>query len=465
MNRIIARPAGYSQLMARDGTLEKLLEARRGLGAHERRCRRPRERANPVGGNGQARRLARRLGSAYIRTTLPTLRLFSKVYLRAEVRGLRNIPAEGPVLLVGNHSGGTLISDTFVFAQAFYDHFGPLRRFHQLAHDLVFQLPGARASLSRFGTVPASPENMGRRSSATPRCSSTRAATTRPTARAGSPRRSTSPGRTGFVKARHRARRADRAGGGDRRRRPRSSSARAAASRGCCGWTGCCASRCFPRRWAAVRRDDPRPARPHPAAGEDHGPCAAQDRPEAAARAKTPTSTRPTSSSPDKMQKALDDLAEDRSLPCGTARGGRGPEAAPHAPMPSPREHAGEPALRAARVEAARGGERVGVPPVSRLGQRDLPAHQQVVDHHQRALGELRLRQLDGARTRPCWRPRTAGRTGRRGDRLERVPLDDLDPIGHAAALEVGARLRRRSGSRSSVTTRPARAARPCEVE
>ena len=66
------------------------------------------------------------------------------------------------MLLVGNHSGGTLISDTFVFAQAFYDHFGPLRRFHQLAHDLVFQLPGVRASLSRFGTVPASPENMGR---------------------------------------------------------------------------------------------------------------------------------------------------------------------------------------------------------------------------------------------------------------------------------------------------------------
>ena len=98
----------------------------------------------------------------YIRTTLPALRALSKLYFRAEVRGLDNIPADGPVLLVGNHSGGTLIADTFVFAQAFYDHFGPLRRFHQLAHDLVFRLPGARASLSRYGTVPASPENMGR---------------------------------------------------------------------------------------------------------------------------------------------------------------------------------------------------------------------------------------------------------------------------------------------------------------
>jgi 1-acyl-sn-glycerol-3-phosphate acyltransferase len=98
----------------------------------------------------------------YIRTTLPALRAMSKLYFRAEVRGLDNIPADGPTLLVGNHSGGTLIADTFVFAQGFYDHFGPLRRFHQLAHDLVFKLPGARASLSRYGTVPASPENMKR---------------------------------------------------------------------------------------------------------------------------------------------------------------------------------------------------------------------------------------------------------------------------------------------------------------
>jgi 1-acyl-sn-glycerol-3-phosphate acyltransferase len=98
----------------------------------------------------------------YIRRTLPALRLLSDVYHRAEVRGLDKIPKSGGVLLVGNHSGGTLIADTFVFAQAFYDHFGPLRRFHQLAHDLVFKIPGARASLSRFGTVPASPENMAR---------------------------------------------------------------------------------------------------------------------------------------------------------------------------------------------------------------------------------------------------------------------------------------------------------------
>jgi 1-acyl-sn-glycerol-3-phosphate acyltransferase len=98
----------------------------------------------------------------YIRETLPTLRAMSDVYFRGSVRGMENIPEEGPVLLVGNHSGGTLIADTFVFGQHFYDHFGPERRFHQLAHDLVFAIPGVRASLSRYGTVPASPANMER---------------------------------------------------------------------------------------------------------------------------------------------------------------------------------------------------------------------------------------------------------------------------------------------------------------
>jgi 1-acyl-sn-glycerol-3-phosphate acyltransferase len=98
----------------------------------------------------------------YIRDTLPALRLASRAYFRADVSGLENIPAEGPVLLVGNHSGGTLIADTFVFAQSFYDHFGPERRFHQLAHDLVFSVPGTRALVQRYGTVPASPENMRR---------------------------------------------------------------------------------------------------------------------------------------------------------------------------------------------------------------------------------------------------------------------------------------------------------------
>jgi 1-acyl-sn-glycerol-3-phosphate acyltransferase len=98
----------------------------------------------------------------YIERTLPALRLSSRLYFRADVRGLEHIPPEGPVLLVGNHSGGTWIADTFIFSQHFYDRFGPQRRFHQLAHDLVFKVPGLRALVERYGTVPASPRNMAR---------------------------------------------------------------------------------------------------------------------------------------------------------------------------------------------------------------------------------------------------------------------------------------------------------------
>jgi len=94
----------------------------------------------------------------YIRETLPALRAWSDLYFRAEVSGLENIPEDAPVLLVGNHSGGTLIADTFVFAQHFYDHFGPDRRFHQLAHDVAAKSP-LLGLIRRYGVVPASHDN------------------------------------------------------------------------------------------------------------------------------------------------------------------------------------------------------------------------------------------------------------------------------------------------------------------
>ena len=117
---------------------------------------------NLTGANGQPSDPFDARDPDYIRTTLPALRSLSDVYFRAEVSGLDRIPDSGPVLLVGNHSGGTMIADTFVFAQAFYDHFGPDRLFHQLAHDLVFKVPGLRTLVQRYGTVPASPDNMRR---------------------------------------------------------------------------------------------------------------------------------------------------------------------------------------------------------------------------------------------------------------------------------------------------------------
>jgi 1-acyl-sn-glycerol-3-phosphate acyltransferase len=94
----------------------------------------------------------------YIRETLPGLWMLASLYFRAEVRGLGRIPAEGPVLLVGNHSGGNMTVDTHVFTLGFTTYFGVERRFYQLAHNLVLSMPGL-GFLRKYGTVAANPAN------------------------------------------------------------------------------------------------------------------------------------------------------------------------------------------------------------------------------------------------------------------------------------------------------------------
>ncbi|MDQ3739856.1 MAG: acyltransferase family protein [Actinomycetota bacterium] len=94
----------------------------------------------------------------YIRETLPGLWLLSSLYFRGEVRGLGNIPEKGPVLLVGNHSGGNLTVDTGVFMLAYSAFFGVERELYTLAHNLVVSMPGL-GFLKKWGVVAASREN------------------------------------------------------------------------------------------------------------------------------------------------------------------------------------------------------------------------------------------------------------------------------------------------------------------
>ena len=94
----------------------------------------------------------------YIRENLAGLWLLASLYFRADVRGLERIPAEGPVLLVGNHSGGNMTPDTLVFTLAFSTYFGVERRMYQLAHNLVVSMPHL-SFLRKYGTVAASREN------------------------------------------------------------------------------------------------------------------------------------------------------------------------------------------------------------------------------------------------------------------------------------------------------------------
>ena len=115
---------------------------------------------------GVASQLQRRVPAAdlderdpdYIRENLPAAWLLSSLYFRGEVRGLGNIPEDGPVLLVGNHSGGNVTPDTTVFTLAYCAYFGVERPFYQLAHNLVLSMPGL-SFLRKYGTVAASPAN------------------------------------------------------------------------------------------------------------------------------------------------------------------------------------------------------------------------------------------------------------------------------------------------------------------
>jgi 1-acyl-sn-glycerol-3-phosphate acyltransferase len=94
----------------------------------------------------------------YIRETLPGLWALASLYFRADVRGLHHIQREGPVLLVGNHSGGMVAPDLFVFVLAFSTYFGVERSFYQLAHNGVM-LPPFGPMVRRYGTVAADPNN------------------------------------------------------------------------------------------------------------------------------------------------------------------------------------------------------------------------------------------------------------------------------------------------------------------
>jgi 1-acyl-sn-glycerol-3-phosphate acyltransferase len=95
----------------------------------------------------------------YIRENLGLLWILSTFWFRSEVEGLENIPSQGPVLLVGNHSGGNLAPDSFAFSLAFITYFGVERRFFQLAHNLVMAWPVIGSLLRASGTVAASHEN------------------------------------------------------------------------------------------------------------------------------------------------------------------------------------------------------------------------------------------------------------------------------------------------------------------
>jgi len=86
-------------------------------------------------------------------------RWLGKHYFRLRIEGIENVPAQGPVLFVGNHSGGFLPSEGFFTEIAIGDRFGPDRAVYALAHDFLFEDPTLRRYAGRLGLLRAGPDS------------------------------------------------------------------------------------------------------------------------------------------------------------------------------------------------------------------------------------------------------------------------------------------------------------------
>ncbi len=91
----------------------------------------------------------------------PIAKWFHDHYFRVESKGIENIPAEGRVLLVANHSG-TLPYDGAMVVSTIRIQHPAHRRVRTLVEDFIYHLPYLGSFMSRVGAVRACQENAQR---------------------------------------------------------------------------------------------------------------------------------------------------------------------------------------------------------------------------------------------------------------------------------------------------------------
>ena len=100
---------------------------------------------------------ARQFDPEFMRKLVPKMETFAR-YFDAEVRGMERVP-KSPVLLIGNHSGGTITPDTSAVYAAWYRTRGFDDPLMGLAFDAIFGVPGWRELMRKIGQMPASMDN------------------------------------------------------------------------------------------------------------------------------------------------------------------------------------------------------------------------------------------------------------------------------------------------------------------
>lgn len=92
---------------------------------------------------------------AYIDQWLPLAELVSRLYFRVRVTGIEQVPADDPVLFVGNHSGGISTPDTAMAVHAFWSHWGTRRPVYALVDASIFAMPKMARHIARVGGLAA----------------------------------------------------------------------------------------------------------------------------------------------------------------------------------------------------------------------------------------------------------------------------------------------------------------------
>jgi 1-acyl-sn-glycerol-3-phosphate acyltransferase len=98
---------------------------------------------------------------AFIARMLPVLDAVL-AYFDPEVLGFERVPRTGPMLIVGNHSGGIYMPDHWAFFRRWIRERGVEEPLYSLGFDFLFALPGFSTLARRFGSVPASQANATR---------------------------------------------------------------------------------------------------------------------------------------------------------------------------------------------------------------------------------------------------------------------------------------------------------------
>jgi 1-acyl-sn-glycerol-3-phosphate acyltransferase len=95
---------------------------------------------------------------ATVAAVLPLLKLITG-YFSCEVRGWENVPKRGPMLIVGNHSGGAETTDLAYLLVPWIEDRGADAPLYALTYDLTFTYPGLGPLVRKLGAIPANMAN------------------------------------------------------------------------------------------------------------------------------------------------------------------------------------------------------------------------------------------------------------------------------------------------------------------